>query len=369
MKLKKWGIVGILLIFTVAAFAAIYPSTRTSYPKTFGKYGMAEVRHCLKYVTETMARKTLTAPTLTSVDIDSGTVSYVTIAGSDITVGAGKTLDVSAGTLTLADNQISGDNVEGGTIAATTITTLTSTTVNGTTVNSTTVNGTTFDTNVAAAAVTLTGTTLEADGTDSNIDINITPKGTGVVTYSGRLDAADDGGATLGYVAAGGVTGIGMSSANVVDAMNKTTITFDSLAVVITDAGAAGAHGSVKIHDFPEGFLQYFGSVLNLSLAAAYGGIADDATEDVGIGTVTTATDNEELSTTEQDLVNKVEGDFAGGLKTINGYNAMMASFDGHTGAKDAFLNFAIAADDCSANDTMWVSGTATLFWLNLGDY
>ena len=41
----------------------------------------------------------------------------------DITVGAGKTLDVSAGTLTLADNQISGDKVEGGTIAS--ITTLT----------------------------------------------------------------------------------------------------------------------------------------------------------------------------------------------------------------------------------------------------
>jgi hypothetical protein len=35
------------------------------------------------------------------------------------------TLDVSGGTLTLADNQISGDKVEGGTIAAVTITDLT----------------------------------------------------------------------------------------------------------------------------------------------------------------------------------------------------------------------------------------------------
>jgi len=40
---------------------------------------------------------------------------------TDITIGAGKTLDVSAGTLTLADNQISGDKVEGGTIASITI--------------------------------------------------------------------------------------------------------------------------------------------------------------------------------------------------------------------------------------------------------
>src|SRR5210317_1922753 len=51
-------------------------------------------------------------------DINGGTIDGATIATSDITVGAGKTLNVSAGTLTLADNQISGDKVEGGTIAA-----------------------------------------------------------------------------------------------------------------------------------------------------------------------------------------------------------------------------------------------------------
>jgi len=52
-----------------------------------------------------------------------------------VTVGAGNTLNVSAGTLTLADNQISGDKVEGGTIAATTITALTNTTINTKTPN------------------------------------------------------------------------------------------------------------------------------------------------------------------------------------------------------------------------------------------
>ena len=42
----------------------------------------------------------------------------------------------------------------------------------------------TFDTNITAAGVTLSGTTLAADGTDSNIDINITPKGTGEVNIT-----------------------------------------------------------------------------------------------------------------------------------------------------------------------------------------
>ena len=42
-----------------------------------------------------------------------------------------------------------------------------------------TVNATTFDTDVAAAGVTLSGTTLAADGTDTNIGITVTAKGNG----------------------------------------------------------------------------------------------------------------------------------------------------------------------------------------------
>ena len=66
----------------------------------------------------------------TTVDINGGTIDGTTIDTSDITVGAGKTLNVSAGTLTLANDQISGDKVEGGTINAVTINNLTSGNVN-----------------------------------------------------------------------------------------------------------------------------------------------------------------------------------------------------------------------------------------------
>lgn len=51
---------------------------------------------------------------------------------------------------------------------------------------------TTFDTNVAAAGVTLAGTTLAADGTDANIGIAITPKGTGAVAVVGAVDITGD---------------------------------------------------------------------------------------------------------------------------------------------------------------------------------
>ena len=70
----------------------------------------------------------------------------------------------------------------------------------------------TFDTNVAAAGVTLTGVTLSADGTDTNIPINITPKGTGSVVMSkvdinggtGDFDTVNiDGGAIDGTIIGG----------------------------------------------------------------------------------------------------------------------------------------------------------------------
>lgn len=57
------------------------------------------------------------------------------------------------------------------------------------------VESTTLATSAAAAGVNLNGNTLGADGTDTNIDINITPKGTGEVNIT-KVDI--DGGAIDG---------------------------------------------------------------------------------------------------------------------------------------------------------------------------
>jgi len=100
----------------------------------------------------TIAAITITSLTATSADINGGTIDGSTIATSNVTVGSGKTLDVSAGTLTLADNQISGDKVEGGTIAATTITALTFGSLNDGTIN---VTGWVDEDNMASNSATL----------------------------------------------------------------------------------------------------------------------------------------------------------------------------------------------------------------------
>src|SRR5210317_1858637 len=130
-------------------------------------------------------------------DINGGTIDGATIATSDITVGAGKTLDVSAGTLTLADDQISGDKVEGGTIAATTVTTLTSITGNITNVNATTVDSTNLEvTNLKAKDGTSAGSIADSTG--------VVTLASSVLTTTdingGTIDGATIGGTTAGAV-------------------------------------------------------------------------------------------------------------------------------------------------------------------------
>jgi hypothetical protein len=63
------------------------------------------------------------------------------------------------------------------------------TSVSATTVSATTLQGS-LDTNVAAAKLTVSGTSAVASGTDSNISITLTPKGTGVVTTAASYSDA-----------------------------------------------------------------------------------------------------------------------------------------------------------------------------------
>jgi hypothetical protein len=62
-------------------------------------------------------------------------------------------------------------------------------TVSATTVTATTLQGS-LDTNVAAAKLTVSGTSVVASGTDTNISVTLTPKGTGVVTTAASYSDA-----------------------------------------------------------------------------------------------------------------------------------------------------------------------------------
>jgi hypothetical protein len=134
--------------------------------------------------------------------------------------------------------------VQSGTTKQVTVDNLTT----GKAISATTVNATTFDTNVAAAAVTLAGTTLAADGTDSNISLTLTPKGTGIVTtaasYSdgaGKLRAIPQSGSakTTTYVLATTDVGefIEIGSGGAITVPNATFSTGDAVVLFNNTSG------------------------------------------------------------------------------------------------------------------------------------
>jgi hypothetical protein len=116
------------------------------------------------------------------IDNQTGTVTSVSGTGTVSGISLSGTV-TSSGNLTLGGTlDLSSPPIIGGTVP------------NSATF--TTVTATSFDTNVAAAGVTLSGTSLVADGSDTNINMLITPKGTGGLGINGS-PTGDVAGSTL----------------------------------------------------------------------------------------------------------------------------------------------------------------------------
>ena len=97
------------------------------------------------------------------IDINSGTIDGVVIGGTTAAAGSFTTLNAS-GTVTFANDSLSGDVIEGGTIGSTTITTLTAPTVKLTALQSS--DGT------SAGSVSTAGVTTLASAVLTTADIN-----------------------------------------------------------------------------------------------------------------------------------------------------------------------------------------------------
>jgi hypothetical protein len=129
---------------------------------------------------------------MTKVAVTGGTITGITdLAVADGGTGASDASGArtNLGLGTIATQNANAVALTGGTISGVTFT--------GSFSGLTLVESTTLATSAAAAGVNLNGNTLAADGTDTNIDINITPKGTGIVKAP-RLLATTSIGYTTG---------------------------------------------------------------------------------------------------------------------------------------------------------------------------
>lgn len=194
---------------------------------------------------------------------------------------------------------------------------------------------------------------------DTTLGVLVLWSGTAWVGADGLVPVAPGNGAVAGT----GVTGVEQAAK-----VHTTVITLAATSITMTDAGAAGCHGSQKIYDFPAGNILILGATTDLAITAGAGGIGDTAAVVGSVGSVAAANDNATLTSTEANIVPSTTATLTGGVGAMDGESTAVAMLDGTATAVDAYLNFAVPDAGSSANDTLAVSGTVTIAWINLGD-
>lgn len=153
--------------------------------------------------------------------------------------------------------------------------------------------------------------------------------------------------------------------------IHRTVLTLASTPVTIADGGSGHQGvGGVKVYDFPAGAILILGATANLAILAGSGGIVDAFDGDFGIGSVVGTGDD--LTTTMQNIIPKTTTpQAAAGATTAKGQSTASenAVIDGTATAVDVFANFLIDDADISAGDTLALTGTISITWINLGDY
>jgi len=142
-----------------------------------------------------------------NIQLDGNTIQATTgslTLGSSIAFASASNARTALGLGTIATQNSNSVTITGGSISGVTF--------SGVFSGITSIESGTFTTSDAAAGVTLTGNSLTADGTDTNINIDITPKGTGEVNItkvdidSGSVLATTELGYNTGSGAGGSVT-------------------------------------------------------------------------------------------------------------------------------------------------------------------
>jgi len=153
----------------------------------------------------------------------------------------------------------------------------------------------------------------------------------------------------------------------------QTVLTLAALPITMRDTQQGGG---AQIYTFPKGRICHLGSIGSIAVTTTSilaNTLNTGVTCNWGVGTTTQASAT--VATTEQDLVNvtafTASATIAVAGAVANGVGpAVLASHDGTSTAKAAFLNLAVALNtDIDADATVTVNGTITLNWLNVGTY
>lgn len=203
-----------------------------------------------------------------------------------------------------------------------------------------------------------------------------TPKVSGTL-YVDTIQEYTSGNGVI-IVPAGGTSGLGAilaSSGDIVSeegngVIYKTIIDVTNTVAVLAD----GADGEgIKLYDFPEGIIVIHSVVAELVVTNSGSFNASDNDHYYfGLGTVEAANANDDLTTTEQNLIAKQTIDTAAGATRVQAIETFLAAptnIDGSTTALDIWFNYSVEASDNSGANTVGTTGKVTVIWSFGGDY
>ncbi len=160
------------------------------------------------------------------------------------------------------------------------------------------------------------------------------------------------------------VSAAGISAVQDYSGVQKVVITLNEVAVTIAE-GSTKEYGSLKLFDFDVGSILMVGSTVNLAVTTAT--MSETADGDFSLGS-TVATDAD-LSGTQVDMHDKTTiAQLSSGDGVIDGSNgAGTAIVEAGGSAADLYLN--IIFDQGGGTGVATLTGTITLFFVNLGDF
>lgn len=151
----------------------------------------------------------------------------------------------------------------------------------------------------------------------------------------------------------------GITTTELFGATSKIVINFEDYILPTVDAGADGAHGSVKIYDLPGSVVSILSASATLEMEAGDSSIDADAALVFSVGTVTVGTDNATLTSTEANIIPSTALTLDAGVDEASAVGtAVVVSTTG-----EVFLNVAVAADDSSDDSTLIVNGQITIVY------
>ena len=154
----------------------------------------------------------------------------------------------------------------------------------------------------------------------------------------------------------------------------RTTFTLSGVEVTVTDDGASGSYGTLKIADLPAGAVAFLGCRQDYTAfaeGAALTGAAGDAAFEIGVGTtaIAAAADGTLGDSVNENIGQAVAVTLSGGTGTGTAVDgAKTTALNGTATAVDINLNWSGSAATIDANSTIDVTGTISVVWCHLGD-